>query len=183
MNEVFIDLNLLRKGGYILYARHGEATVGEDRPDLDFGNCDTQRNLSDLGRRQAVYYGELLRSARIPVRYPVQASPFCRAVETGFLSFGREYVQIDPFWAEVYSLSGIVSGFRQEEILFELRQRLERVPAQGINQVIIAHGFPAGVGLGEIPDMGTVVIRPLGAGHGYEIAARLALRDLAYLRY
>lgn len=181
MNETLIDL--LRKGGYILYARHGEATVGEDRPDRDFRNCDTQRNLSDLGRRQAAYYGELLRFARIPVGYPVQTSPFCRAVETGFLAFGREYVQIDMFWKEVYRLSGVISGLSEEIILIELRRRLELVPVQGTNQVIITHGFPAGVGLGKILDMGTVVIRPLGAGHGYEIAARLALRDLANMRY
>ncbi|HYE11014.1 MAG TPA: histidine phosphatase family protein, partial [Patescibacteria group bacterium] len=29
-------LDLLRGGGYILYARHGEATVGEDQPYMNF---------------------------------------------------------------------------------------------------------------------------------------------------
>lgn len=70
-------LNLLRSGGYILYARHGEATVGEDQPNLNFRDCATQRNLSGLGRIQAIYFGEYLRALQIPVSYPIIASqPF-----------------------------------------------------------------------------------------------------------
>jgi phosphohistidine phosphatase SixA len=75
-------LDLLGVGGYILYARHGEANVGEDQPNLNFLNCYTQRNLSEMGRWQAVYYGQILRNLQIPVSYPVQSSPFCRAIET-----------------------------------------------------------------------------------------------------
>lgn len=176
-------LNLLRNGGYILYARHGEATVGEDRPDLDFKYCDTQRNLSDLGRRQAVYYGELIRALQIPITFPVIASPFCRAVETGQLAFGQEYLKIDPFWFDVYNLSRNVTQSEQGRILSNLRSKLATMPAHGTNQVIIAHSFPAGVGLGQIPDMGTVIIRPLGQGNGFEIVARVSLRDLAGLQY
>ena len=44
-------LHSLRKGGYILYARHGEATVGSDLSNLNFQDCSTQRNLSEYGRR------------------------------------------------------------------------------------------------------------------------------------
>lgn len=33
-------LDMLRRGGYILYARHAEATAGEDRPDLNFMDCE-----------------------------------------------------------------------------------------------------------------------------------------------
>lgn len=181
MNGLLLDL--LRNGGYILYARHGEATVGEDRPDLDFRNCYTQRNLSDLGRRQAVYYGELVRTLQIPIGYPVVASPFCRAIETGQLAFGREYAQIDPFWIETYNLSRNITQSEQQRILNGLRSRLETVPSPGTNQVIIAHSFPSGVGLGQIPDMGTVIVRPLGQGSGFEIVTRVSLRDLANLQY
>lgn len=176
-------LDLLRNGRYILYARHGEATVGEDRPDLDFRYCDTQRNLSDLGRRQAIYYGELIHALQIPVNYPVITSPFCRAVETGQLAFGQEYVQIDPFWIDVYNLSQNITQTDRERILFKLRLRLEAIPAPGTNHVIIAHSFPADVGLGQIPDMGTVIIKPLGQGNGFEIVSRVSLSDLPGLQY
>lgn len=175
-------LDSLREGGYFLYSRHGEATVGIDQPYLNFQNCYTQRNLSGLGRRQAIYYGALIRTLQIPVVYPVIASPFCRAVETAQLAFGRGYVQVDPFWVNVYNLSGNITQSEQVRILDALRSKLEILPAPGTNQVIIAHGFPDAVGLGQIPDIGTVVARPLGRGNGFEIISRLSLSDLAKLQ-
>ena len=179
MNSPLLDL--LREGGYILYARHGEATVGEDRPGFVFRDCSTQRNLSELGRRQAVYYGQLIRALQIPVGYPIITSPFCRAIETGQLAFGREAVQSDPVWFDAYNLSRNITQPQRERTLDELQSKLEIIPAPGTNQVIIAHSFPAGVGLGEIPDMGTVVLRPFGQGNGFQVVARLSLEELAAL--
>jgi hypothetical protein len=173
--------DLLKGGGYILYAKHGEATVGEDQPNLNFLYCFTQRNLSDTGRRQAIYYGQVLRYLQIPISYPIQSSPFCRAIETAQLAFGNAGIQIDPFWFEVYKLSGNLSSAEQTGILDILEQKLEIKPPPGGNRVIIDHSFPEGIGLGQIPDMGTVIIRPLGQGNGYEIVSKLSLADLANL--
>lgn len=172
-------LDLLRAGGYIMYVRHGNATIGEDRPDLDFRYCYTQRNLSQLGRRQAIYYGERVRTLLIPVSYPVIASPFCRAVEAAQLAFGRANVQIDPFWVEIYNLDRNITPSEQQRILEALRSKLEILPVQGTNQVIIAHSFPKGVALGQLTDMETAVIRPLGRGNGYKVIGTLSLDDLA----
>ena len=173
--------NLLRRGGYVLYSKHGEATVGEDQPNLNLQYCFTQRNLSEVGRRQAVYYGEALRMMGIPIIYPILTSPLCRAIETGQLAFGRANVQTDPFLFQIYRLSGNLSSVEQKRILDFLQSELEIKPPQGSNKVIIAHSFPQGIGLGEIPDMGTVVLKPLGRGKGYEIITKLSLADLANL--
>ncbi|MPN39652.1 hypothetical protein SDC9_187180 [bioreactor metagenome] len=134
-----------------------------------------------MGRRQAVYYGEILRYLRIPISYPIISSLFCRTIETSQLAFGRTNVLVDPFWFEIYKLSEDLSIVEQAIILESLRAKLELRPPQGSNKVIIAHSFPSGVGLGEIPNMGTVVIKPLGQGKGYEIVARLSLEELASL--
>lgn len=174
--------DLLRAGGYILYARHGEAIVGEDLPNLNFKYCSTQRNLSELGRRQAIYYGQILRNLQIPIRYPVLASPFCRTVETAQLAFGRENVIVDPFWLEVYKLSEKLSASEKKRILNALQLELEINPPPGTNKVIIDHSFPKGIGLGEIPNMGTVIIKPLGPGKGYKIMDRLSLENFYGLR-
>lgn len=179
MNGVLLDL--LRGGGYILYVRHGEATVGEDQPYLNFLYCFTQRNLSEMGRRQAIYYGQILRNLQIPINYPVLTSPFCRTIETAQLAFGRAGVQVDPFWFEIYRLSGNLSDTEQQRILNTLQSRLEIIPPLGSNKVIVAHGFPNGIGLGSIPNMGTVVVRPRGQGNGYEVVAKLSLADLVNL--
>ena len=174
-------LNSLREGGYILYVRHGEAIVGEDQPNLTFQHCSTQRNLSEVGRRQAVTYGEVLQSLRIPVEYPVLASPFCRTRETAELAFGKENVQVNPFWVEIYRLSGDLNTTEQTKILNSFKSVIEIPPPLGSNKVIIAHSFPQGVGLGQIPDMGTVIVKPRGQGNGYEVVSRLSLNELTNL--
>ncbi|MDF2856647.1 MAG: fructose-2,6-bisphosphatase [Neobacillus sp.] len=174
-------LNLLQAGGYILYVRHGEATVGEDLSNPDFKNCYTQRNLSEQGRRQAIYYGQNLRNLQIPISYPVQTSPFCRTIETAILALGRLNIQIDPFWFQVSRLSGNRTATEQQSILDSIQSRLEVIPPEGRNIVIIAHNFPTEIGLGEIPDMGTVIIRPRGQGKGYEVIAKLSLIDILNL--
>ncbi len=87
MNRSLLDL--LRRGGYILYVRHGEATVGEDQPNINFLYCFTQRNLSETGRRQAIYYGQIIRNLQIPINYPVLTSPLCRTIETAQLVLER----------------------------------------------------------------------------------------------
>jgi broad specificity phosphatase PhoE len=170
-------LDSLREGGYILYARHGEATIGNDQPNLDFQNCATQRNLSEFGRRQAVYYGEILRYWQIPLYYPIIASPFCRALDTAQLAFGSANIQPDPFLTEVYKLSGNLTALEHARIQNAFNTMLETRPPQGSNQVIIAHGFSFGIGLNQIQNMGTVIVKPLGLGNGYEIIHRLSLED------
>ncbi|WP_339149217.1 MULTISPECIES: histidine phosphatase family protein [unclassified Sutcliffiella] len=167
----------LMNGGYILYVRHAEANVGVDLPGFSFGNCLTQRNLSNNGRMQAMMFGEYLRHKSIPIAYPILASPFCRAIETANLAFGAENVQISPFLIQLYRLSGVLSEFERESILNTLEGMLETKPSFRNNQVIIGHNFPKGVGLGDIPDMGTVVVESRGRGRGYNIVARISLNQ------
>ncbi|SDH53875.1 histidine phosphatase family protein [Alteribacillus bidgolensis] len=168
-------LDLLQEGGYIFYTRHGEATVGEDQPNFLFENCFTQRNLSEAGRRQAVLYGEVIRTLRIPIEYPIITAPFCRTRETAELAFGKSNLVEDPFWINIYRLGSHMSAIKQERILNSLHSFLEIPPAPRKNKVVVAHSFPPGVGLGQIPNMGTVVVKPFGQGNGYEIAGYLTL--------
>lgn len=71
-----------------------------------------------------------------------------------------------------------MNQMEQASILYNLSKALEEQPPKGSNQVIIAHSFPAGVGLGPISDMGTVVVRPHGRGMGFDVVARLSLDEL-----
>ncbi|WP_156430943.1 histidine phosphatase family protein [Paenibacillus sp. FJAT-26967] len=171
-------LNSLREGGYILFVRHGEATVGEDHPNLVFSDCSTQRNLSEEGKRNASLFGKALRSLRIPIRTPVSASPFCRTRESAELAFGKESVQPDPFWIRIYNLSGKVTTEEKDGTLKDLTSVLEKAPPSGTNQVIVAHSFPKGVGLGEIPYLGTVVVKPRGQGKGFDVVDKFSIDEL-----
>jgi len=160
-----------------LYARHGEATVGSDLPNLDFQDCSTQRNLSEYGRQQAIYYGEILRYWQIPIQPFVSTSSFCRTIETAQLAFESAHVQVNPFWYEIYKLSENSSSSKSQMILNHFQSIMEKPPLEGENKVIVAQSFPEGVGLGEISYMGTVVVKPKGAGNGYEVVQQLALED------
>lgn len=94
------------------------------------------------------------------------------------MAFGEENVQVDQFLIKIYNLSGDITIADQESILAELTSVLEKVPSSGTNKVIIAHSFPQGVGLGEIPNLGTVVVKPRGQGNGYEIVDQFSLAEL-----
>ncbi len=174
-------MNQLQQGGYILYTRHAEATIGEDLPNLNFEDCSTQRNLSDLGRWQASSYGITFRNLQIPVQIPVITSPFCRSIETAMIAFGNTSYQVDPFWVEVYHLSADLSIEQTESIIKYFYSLLEIKPPAGQNKVIIAHSFPNHIGLGPIPNMGIVMIEPLGQGKGFNLISRFTLRELEML--
>ncbi|WP_179295425.1 histidine phosphatase family protein [Bacillus sp. FJAT-45350] len=174
-------LSSLQEGGFILYARHAEATIGADQPNLNYQDCYTQRNLSNNGRMQAVTYGNAIRSLNIPIMPPVITSPFCRNIETAYLAFGEANTLIDPLWVDTYNLSGALSQSEFNRILNNLTTIFETQPAPGSNNIIIAHSFPEGVGLGPLPNMGTVVIRPFGQGNGFEIVDQLTLSELLNL--
>lgn len=176
MNESLMDI--LRRGGNILYVRHGDATVGEDLPNLNFQYCCTQRNLSEMGKRQAICYGQMLRNAGIPICYPIQVSPYCRTIESAQLAFGYNGIQVDPFWYNISKLNDRISDAEQQKILDTLRSKLEIIPPRGCNQVIIAHNFPEGIGLGQMTDMGTVIVKPGGQNNGYDILANLSLMEM-----
>lgn len=62
-----------------------------------------------------------------------------------------------------------------------LQSVLETKTVEGRNKVIVAHSFPVGVALGQIPNMGTVIVRPRGEGNGYEVVRLLSLEDLSNL--
>lgn len=171
-------INSLRQGGYILYVRHGEATIGEDLPNIDFNDCSTQRNLSEAGRRQAEQFGEALRRLQIPIQTPVIVSPFCRTRETAELAFGKDKAHTDSFWIRIYNLGSSLSPAEQQATLNELTFVLEVLPSPRTNKVIIAHSFPRGVGLGEITNLGTVIIKPRGRGHGFEVVGGFTLDEL-----
>lgn len=74
-------------------------------------------------------------------------------------------------------MSGNLPSSDRQRTLKNLKTVLETIPVEGKNKVIVAHSFPEGVGLGEISNMGTVIIKPKGKGNGYEVVRQLSLAD------
>ncbi|MEO2258814.1 histidine phosphatase family protein [Paenibacillus amylolyticus] len=171
----------LQKGGYILYIRHGDATVGEDQQNFSLTDCTTQRNLSVLGKEQAEKYGEAIRKLNIPLQIPVEASPLCRTLQTAQIAFGTQQVKVNDFWLNIYNLSQNPSTEKINSTLQAFTNEIEQIPPTHVNRVIIAHSFPPGIGVGELASMETVILKPLGDQKGYEVIGKMTLEDVLQL--
>lgn len=122
----------LARGGHVILLRHTrtDAFVPEDSSDL--ADCSTQRNLSDVGRRQAKRLGEAFRALGIRVDR-VLSSPYCRCVETGELAFGSVETR------EVLSTGDDLEPDEKDERGAQVRALLGTAPAEGTNTVLITH--------------------------------------------
>lgn len=92
----------LRSGGWVLMMRHAQTEPGiGDPPGFRLDRCETQRNLSEAGRRQARAAGEALRAAGI-LPAIVRSSAWCRCRETAELAFGRyePWPALDSFFED-----------------------------------------------------------------------------------
>ncbi len=79
----------LRGGGHILLMRHAATDPGVgDPPGFRPGQCGTQRNLSEQGRREARANGTALRAGGVVVG-AVWSSRWCRCLDTARLAFGH----------------------------------------------------------------------------------------------
>ena len=71
----------MKAGGHILMIRHALAPGTGDPANFRIGDCSTQRNLDDRGRKQARAIGDWLRSKSI-TSARVYSSQWCRCLET-----------------------------------------------------------------------------------------------------
>ena len=163
--ETFADKALLkevRKGGFVLYMRHGN--TDNKRPDMnpiDLNNCETQRPLNDEGRRVAAAVGKSLRAAKIPLGEYFH-SPLCRARESAYLAFPDQRDQLKSDRNLMYT-----ANFTTEEkqpILAATRRLLSMPPPSGTNRLVLAHAPNLADLMGYFvkPEGTVVIIRPLG---------------------
>ena len=81
-------INELKQGGKLIFIRHAYAPGGGDPINFDISKCNTQRNLNDLGRKQADKIGSLFRGNNI-YDNKVYSSEWCRCKETALIAFNE----------------------------------------------------------------------------------------------
>lgn len=168
-------LAALRKGGYLIYFRHGKTRydqIGLERENLANGRwvasqCDTQRNLSDDGRAELHAAGEQFRKAQIPVDR-AYSSHFCRTRQTA--AYFADNAQVFPWLAgfEGGTAANGTAGSRQMQLEALFRKR----PAAGKNTLIAAHGMTLRSVTGFAIEEGHAVV--LDPGNLKVVVARIA---------
>lgn len=137
----------LRQGGLVVFFRHAASERSrDDDPVVDLGDCSTQRNLTEKGRRQARAIGDAFRTLAIPVG-DVRASEYCRTRETAELAFSR------------ITLDRRLTGFPHRgdptfaARLAQTKALLGRAPGSGANTILVGHIVnirpAAGISIGE----------------------------------
>ena len=81
-------INELKQGGKLIFIRHAYAPCGGDPSNFDINDCNTQRNLSNLGKEQAKKIGFFFKSKNILIDQ-VYSSEWCRCKETALIAFNQ----------------------------------------------------------------------------------------------
>ena len=85
-NENIVEI--LKKGGNIIFIRHAIAPGNGDPQNFDISNCSTQRNLSKEGELQALKIGKFFKENDIKLT-KVLSSEWCRCKDTAKIAFGN----------------------------------------------------------------------------------------------
>ena len=161
----------LRKGGYVLYMRHGPTDMSRvDRvPKVDLNDCSTQRPLSEEGRKVAAKVGDYIRKARIPVG-EMLISPMCRTRQTAEAAFKGVFI----FDENLLYTANLTDEEKRPKVATTLRLLAAPV-ADSTNRVIVAHApnLMDAMGYFVKPEAAVVIIRPLG-DKGFEYLATIA---------
>jgi phosphohistidine phosphatase SixA len=154
---------LLRGGGHTLYMRHAATDLSQqDTQGEDFADCSKQRNLSAAGKRESRAAGEAIRALGFPIG-DVISSPYCRAIETATLMFGRA----------VHSRDVLVrAGAAGQPDYGELLKLVATPAAPGTLRVIVAHNAPR---IAYLREGEAAVVKP--AGGGFEVVAQIAIGE------
>ena len=79
-------LEILKKGGNLIFIRHAYAPGGGDPDNFDINDCSTQRNLNEEGITQSKLIGEFFKTKKIKID-KVLSSEWCRCKDTAKFAF------------------------------------------------------------------------------------------------
>ena len=166
------QLDQVRKGGFVLYLRHGY--TDNNRPDrlpaVDLDDCRTQRPLTEEGRQLSKRVGESIRKARLPVG-EIRTSPLCRAKESAQAAFPGKPFTIDKLLMYTANLTDA----QKVPIIANTRRLLSTPVAAGSNRLLVAHAPNLMDLIGYFPKEGTLAIfRPVGGRDGFAYVASIA---------
>jgi phosphohistidine phosphatase SixA len=136
----------------VVLIHHAPADQGTDGADFRFGDCHTQRNLSDAGRLEAEAMGRKLSEHGFMIQR-VLVSPFCRTVETARLMKLRPIEMSAAF----QNIKGDGSDELSTARLDAARKILESWRGPGV-LVVVTHGSTIKALTGRDPQEGKFIV-------------------------
>lgn len=161
-------VSVLQQGGYIFYFRHAATNHKQvDERPVDLNNCKSQRNLSDLGRKQSKTIAKAFKKLNIPVG-DVLSSPFCRCKETAELAFGSATLN-----DKLYFAIGLKRDDKISKSKFLLKELSTPFPGKK-NKVIVSHtsNLKESTGIWPKPEGAAFIFQPLSDGN-YKTVGRV----------
>ncbi len=158
------DWDALRQPGAIAIMRHALAPGTGDPPQFEIDNCETQRNLDQRGRDQAVAIGDALRAEGI-VFDAVLTSQWCRTRDTAaLLGMG------DP--RDTPSLNSFFRKYDREES--QTKDTLEVLRASAGRLMLVTHQVNITALTGRGTQSGEIIVFRL-ADAGVEILGSILI--------
>ena len=163
----------IKAGGHILMIRHAIAPGTGDPANFRIGDCSTQRNLDDRGRRQAKAIGDWLRSNGI-TSARVYSSQWCRCLETA------ELLEIGPV-AELPALNSFYEMAQDRQPNLEaLRKFIAQQPSDGVLVILVTHFVTIAAIANEGVSAGEGVLLKLNQDAPYENVGRINFGSVSH---
>ena len=163
----------MKAGGHILMIRHALAPGSGDPANFRIGDCSTQRNLDDRGRKQAKAIGDWLRSNGI-TSARVYSSQWCRCLETAELLELGSVTEL-PALNSFYELTQ-----DRQPNLKALRKFIAEQPSDGVLVILVTHLVTISAIANEGVSSGEGVLIKLNRDAPYEIVGRLNFDSMSY---
>ena len=150
-NEKDQTINILKKGGNLIFIRHAYAPGGGDPENFNINNCNTQRNLNNDGKKQSVKIGNFFLSNEIPID-EVLSSNWCRCKDTAKLAFKN------------YKTINFLNSFFSSKFAHNRKQQMKDLKNYvknwdgNKNLVLVTHYVVITEALGYAPSSGEIVV-------------------------
>jgi phosphohistidine phosphatase SixA len=150
-NEKDQTINILKKGGNLIFIRHAYAPGGGDPENFNINNCNTQRNLNIDGKKQSVKIGNFFLFNEIPIN-EVLSSNWCRCKDTAKLAFKN------------YKTINFLNSFFSSKFAHNRKQQMKDLKNYvknwdgNKNLVLVTHYVVITEALGYAPSSGEIVV-------------------------
>ena len=144
-------LNQLEDGGKLIFIRHAYAPGNGDPNNFNLNDCSTQRNLSNIGRKQAQYIGTFFRENKIKID-KVLSSEWCRCKETAKIAFDDYSTNsfLNSFYSSKYAKN-------KDKQIKELNSYLKKYESSE-NLILVTHYVLISEVLNYGPSSGEIVV-------------------------